>query len=97
MEITEEIPWITKVQEYIKQRKDHVPIERRKIESYLGTIEWGEKDRPPETAGRDLLNLLIELGVFYPKGDPKTETRVDVRDIYLQGFGFKRKGGVARA
>jgi hypothetical protein len=34
----------------------------------------------------------MELGVFYLRSDG----RVDARDLYLKGFGLKRKGGVKR-
>ena len=59
----------------------------------LLTVDWsGVSEKPPDTSGHGLLQLLMELGVFYLRGDG----RVDARDLYLKGFGLKRKGGVAR-
>ncbi len=94
-EIAEEFPWLKTVQSTLSQLNATLPFERTKLERLLN-INWdGLADRPPETSGRDLLKLLMELGIFYSKADRKTDTRIDVRDLYLKGFGFKRKGGVA--
>lgn len=94
-EIAEEFPWLKTVQSKLSQLNAILPFERTKLERLLN-INWdGTAERPPETSGRDLLKLLMELGIFYSKADRKSDTRVDVRDLYLKGFGFKRKGGVA--
>lgn len=94
-EIAEEFPWIKTVQSKLSQLNAILPFERATLEQRLN-INWdGIAERPPESSGRDLLKLLMELGIFYSKADRKSDTRVDVRDLYLKGFGFKRKGGVA--
>lgn len=88
----EEFPWLKTVRNAIEAVKPEVPIERSKIEKLL-TINWdGIKESPPERSGRDLLKLLMELGIFYLRVDE----RVDVRDLYLKGFGLRRRGGVAQ-
>jgi hypothetical protein len=88
----EEFPWMKTVRSQISTTHPQVPIDRREFERLL-TIDWdGATERPPESSGHGLLQLLMELGVFYLRGDG----RVDARDLYLRGFGLKRKGGVAR-
>ena len=67
-------------------------MDRRELEQQLA-INWeGISEQPPNTSGHALLQLLMELGIFYLRPDG----RVDARDLYLKGFGLKRKGGVKR-
>ncbi len=88
----EEFPWMRKVRESLASAHPQVPIERWELERLL-TIDWEKVDeRPPETSGHGLLQLLMELGIFYAR----TDGRIDARDLYLKGFGLKRKGGVRR-
>jgi hypothetical protein len=88
----EEFPWMKTVRSRLQTTHPQVPIERWELERLL-VIDWaGTSERPPETSGHSLLQLLIELGIFYLRADG----RVDARDLYLKGFGLKRKGGVAR-
>lgn len=89
----EEFPWIRRIREKLQTIHPQVPIDRRELEQLL-SLDWNEStDKPPERSGHSLLQFLIELGIFYLRGDG----RVDVRDLYLKGFGLKRKGGIARA
>ncbi len=88
----EEFPWIRRIREKLQSLHPQVPIDRREIEQML-VLDWhGSTNKPPETSGHALLQLLMELGIFYLRGDG----RVDVRDLYLKGFGLKRRGGIAR-
>ncbi len=90
----EEFPWMKTVRNRIASERPspQVPMERRDLERLL-TVDWsGVPDRPPETSGHGLLQLLMELGIFYLRADG----RADARDLYLKGFGLKRTGGVAR-
>ena len=88
----EEFPWIRRIRDKLQSRHPQVPIDRLDIEQML-TLSWqGSTEKPPETSGHSLLQFLIELGIFYLR----TDGRVDVRDLYLKGFGLKRKGGIAR-
>jgi hypothetical protein len=88
----EEFPWMKTVRNTLQATHPQVPIERRDLE-YLLVIDWSRaSEKPPETSGHGLLQLLMELGIFYLRGDG----RVDARDLYLKGFGLKRRGGVAR-
>jgi hypothetical protein len=88
----EEFPWIKTIRGEISKIHPKVPMDRREFERLLN-IDWeGASIRPPETSAHGLLQFLIDLGIFYLRGDG----RVDARDLYLKGFGLKRKGGVAR-
>ncbi len=91
----EEFPWIRTVRSQLQRVHPQVPIERREMEQLL-RLDWSSApEKPPETSGHGLLQLLMELGIFYLRADG-ADARVDVRDLYLKGFGLKRKGGVAR-
>ena len=69
-----------------------VPAERKLVLKSL-TIRWSEKeDTPPSTEPADILDYLVQLGLFQVRFDG----RIDVGDLYLRGLHLKRKGGVAR-
>ena len=93
-EFKEELPWIETVRKRLVSLGLSVPIERQILQRELN-IDWSgvpESDRPPLRSGYELVQYLGELGIFYLREDD----RVDVRDIYLDGLGFKRKGGVKK-
>ena len=69
-----------------------VPIKKAQLEKSLDITWHDPRQSPPESTGDGLLRYLSMLGVFYEIPDG----RINVRDIYLKGFGFKRRGGVAR-
>jgi hypothetical protein len=88
----EEFPWLKTIRNQLQLIHPQVPIDRQELEQYL-SIDWkGVAESPPERSGHSLLQLLMELGIFYLRADG----RVDARDLYLKGFGLKRKGGVKR-
>ena len=91
-EIKETFPWIERVQAALRKASIKVPAERMELQRAL-QIDWTrENEQPPETSPYGLLQFMGELGIFYHRPDE----RVDVRDIYLDGFGLKRKGGVKK-
>jgi hypothetical protein len=91
-EIKEEFPWIEKVQLALRNANIKVPAETIELQRAL-MIDWKkENEQPPEVSPYGLLQFMGELGIFYHRQDG----RVDVRDIYLDGFGLKRKGGVKK-
>ena len=56
-------------------------------------IGWpNEGSRPPDTSPEGLLDYLVELGI----ASLRTDGRVDIGDLYLEGLHLKRQGGVAR-
>ena len=93
--ISSEWPWLEGVRTWLA--KDQlVPWERQRIVALLDANwdrSWGSSDqviRPPADRPADLLDYLIEIGVFRRRSDD----RVDVPDLYLFGLGLRRKGGV---
>jgi hypothetical protein len=91
-ELGDEFGWMPAVQRRLKQARLEVPATRFELADAL-KLDWGKESiAPPETTATGLVGFLGRLGVFYeiPEG------RINVRDLYLRGFGFKRKGGVSR-
>ena len=90
----EEFPWMRTVRNHLAAQRPRlqVPVERRDLERAL-RIDWSSvAEVPPETSGHGIVQFLMDLGIVYVRGDG----RLDARDLYLKGFGLKRKGGVAR-
>lgn len=91
-----EWPWLYGVEKRMEQNR-LMPLERKELEAVLDS-DWEEswgKDadlRPPADSAEDLINYLLELGVFKERPHDK----IDVPDIYLFGLGLRRKGGVQR-
>jgi len=95
----DEWPWL----EGLKQRLSaihEVPWERRDIDRCLQK-NWEdswlypsstEGIRPPGDSARELVDYLIEVGIFRARSDG----RIDVPDLFLAGLGLKRRGGVGR-
>ena len=91
-ELGDEFGWMPVVQQKLKQARIEVPAKRFELADAL-KLDWSkENSRPPETSGAGLVSFLGRLGVFYEIPDG----RINVRDLYLRGFGFKRKGGASR-
>jgi hypothetical protein len=94
-EFKEELPWIERVRTCLVQAGLNVPIERQSLQRELDRIDWSQtSERPAQKSGYDLIQFLGALGIFYIRSDGN---HVDVRDIYLKGLGFKRRGGVKRS
>lgn len=94
-----EWPWL----EGVKQRLARQPLVPwgRSVFNELLSEDWNgswhaskRSVRPPADRASDLGDYLIELGIVRRR----TDDRIDVPDLYLFGFGLRRKGGVrARA
>ena len=93
--ISSEWPWLEGVRTRLAEDR-LVPWERQRIVALLDAgwdRSWGPSDqviRPPVDRPADLLDYLIEIGVFRRRFDD----RVDVPDLYLSGLRLRRKGGV---
>jgi energy-coupling factor transporter ATP-binding protein EcfA2 len=93
-ELREEFPWIEVFRQHLLPKSITVPIERKELQDQI-RIKWDSESpdrRAPFSSSYELIQFLGEFGLFYTRKDG----RVDVRDIYLKGLGFKRKGGVQR-
>lgn len=87
-ELFEEYPWMAQLKAVL--RRQSVPMPREELERMLVRADLPEpqKGRDPKLIADDL----IRLGVLRITAD----RRIHVPDIYLYGFGLKRKGGVKR-
>jgi hypothetical protein len=93
-----EWPWFNGIKNRTK-KNSLVPWSRKEIEKLLANDWvgiWGsasaKKIRPPTANNRELVDYLIELGIFRQRPND----RIDVPDIYLFGLNLSRKGGVKR-
>ena len=96
--ISSEWPWLAGVRERLTPGR-LVPWVRNKIVDLLDADwegVWGSRNggsiRPPVERPADLVDYLIEIGVFRGRSDD----RIDVPDLYLSGLDLRRKGGVRR-
>jgi hypothetical protein len=94
---TNELFWLAGLGDRL-QRDREVPWSRRELLKLLGhefDASWGAPStdiRPPGQSPDEVLDSLLELGVL--RGRP--DNSFDVPDIYLEGLGLKRRGGVAK-
>lgn len=91
----DEWPWLEGLKERLSSLRE-VPWDRREIERHLernmaGQWSSGESN-PPVDNGRDLVDYLVEVGVFRSRPD----RRIDAPDLFLSGLGLVRKGGVKK-
>lgn len=92
-EIIEEIGWIGEVKPALAGLI--VPIERTAMNKALAKVNLTKVfkgGRPADVGPSGLIDLMIKLGLFRELDDG----RIHVQDIYLSGFGLKRKGGIRR-
>lgn len=89
-ELKEEYSWIQSLAKSLKGKK--VPVERKDLRVWLRSLN---KESLPEHIGGDsdrLIDYLVSLGIQRETSDG----RIHVPDIYLFGFGMKRKGGIRK-
>lgn len=92
----DEWPWLSGLRDRLSG--DQVPWDRRQqVEKRIALNfagSWGARPeiRPPTEEPRELVDYLVETGVFRARSDE----RIDVPDLFLAGLGLKRKGGVRR-
>lgn len=69
-------------------------MERTEFLKYLFPENWPENEREtlPGTTPDELMEALENLGIFFETKDG----RVNAPEIYLHGFGLKRRGGIKR-
>lgn len=69
-------------------------MERSELLKFLTLDNWpeGERETLPGTTPEELLDALEKLGIFIETIDG----RMNVPEIYLHGFGLKRRGGIKR-
>lgn len=69
-------------------------MERSEFLKFLSINSWPEAERGtlPGSTPDELLEALESLGIFIETGDG----RINAPEIYLHGFGLKRRGGIKR-
>ena len=96
----DEWPWMQGLRERLDKWTSirQVPMERKPFEAQLRKT-WNqpwhqipELAVPPCDDPQGFVVLLIEAGILRERNDGK----LDTTDLYLDGLGFKRKGGVRR-
>ncbi|HMA92780.1 MAG TPA: hypothetical protein VKP30_08845 [Polyangiaceae bacterium] len=94
----DEWPWLVGLQERLAKWTNlrQVPMERKPLEIQLRKT-WGDRwdpilNEPPCDDPLEFVPMLIEIGLLKERKDGRLETT----DLYLDGLGFKRKGGVRR-
>jgi hypothetical protein len=87
----DEWPWLEAIKG--KLRGDLlVPYPEKEAIKLLAGLSEAKKSTPPPFEGRELLDYLLELGIFRRRPDG----RIDAPDLFLSGLSLKRKGGVRR-
>jgi len=87
----DEWPWLEAIRG--KLRGDPlVPYAEKEAVKLLEGLSGATDATPPPFEGRELLDYLLELGIFRRRPDG----RLDAPDLYLFGLGLRRKGGVTK-
>lgn len=87
----DEWPWLEAIKG--KLRGDPlVPYAEKEAIKLLEGLSGAKEGTPPPFEGRELLDYLLELGIFRRRPDG----RIDAPDLFLSGLGLRRKGGVRR-
>jgi hypothetical protein len=90
----EEYPWLLSLKPSLDGLK--VPMEKEQFleEALKPALRSDRQDRElPVDTPEGILKLLCELGIVEIRS---SDERINIPEIYLYGFGVKRKGGVKR-
>lgn len=87
----DEWPWLDAIKGKLRTNP-LVPYAEKEVSKLLEGLTGANDTTPPPFEGRELLDYLLELGIFRRRPDD----RLDVPDLYLAGLGLKRKGGVTK-
>lgn len=98
---TSEFLWLPGLERRVKGSK--VPWDRKHLEGLLSSnweLSWGERVniRPPADNAKELIEYLLEIGILRLRESSRRDelARFDVPDLFLDGLGLKRMGGVSR-
>ncbi len=91
-ELTEEYPWLGKLERAFAGIT--LLVERKELVKKISMDLWNEEERQtlPATTPMGIFDALQKMGIVFVAKDG----RVNVPEIYLHGFGMKRKGGLRR-
>jgi hypothetical protein len=88
----EEYPWLEALKTSLKGLE--LPIEKERFLESLQKTNWSEQTgkKPPNSNPEEVLKYLLQLGIASSRSDG----RINMPEIYMYGFGLKRRGGVKR-
>ena len=89
-ELLEEYPWVSALPSAF--RDVEVPAPEERLIVALKQAQWSETEPPPSSDPRGVIESLIQLGIL----ERRLDGRLNAPEIYLHGFGMKRRGGVKR-
>ena len=89
-ELEEEYLWLASIRPRLEGRQ--APMKRAEMAELLRDIHWNENALPLHREPEGVIGDLLKIGIFRLTEDG----RIHVPDIYLYGFGLKRKGGIRR-
>ena len=90
-ELKEDYPWIENLKNVLESGTLLMPLNdfKKRLKALLNAES---ENKPPVSNVDELMNLLLALGIIL-KG---TDGRINMPEIYLHGFGLRRKGGLRR-
>ncbi|HBA48841.1 MAG TPA: hypothetical protein DCZ91_13815 [Lachnospiraceae bacterium] len=90
--VNEEYLWLQDLIGRLKGKS--MLMEQKEFLGYLSPELWHEEDRDrlPGRTAQEILDVLLDLGIVMQA----TDGRINVPELYLHGFGLKRKGGIKR-
>ncbi len=90
--VEDEYGWLTVLSQ--KLNGQSMLMGRSEFLKYLAIDNWSSEEQQtlPGTTPDELLEALKNLGIFLETDD----SRINVPEIYLHGFGLKRRGGIRR-
>jgi|HubBroStandDraft_6_1064221.scaffolds.fasta_scaffold153526_1 hypothetical protein len=91
-ELFEEDAWLERLRPTLDGGE--VPMTEDLFVEMVQHVRWSDDagGQPPHSEPRELVDYLIRRGVL----ERRTDGRLNVPDIYLHGFGLKRRGGIRR-
>lgn len=90
-ELKEDFPWLENLKTVLEGETLLMSGAdfRKKMKRFL---DMNTKVKPPVGTVEELMNLLMSLGII----QKNTDERINMPEIYLHGFGLRRKGGLRR-
>lgn len=90
-ELEEEYPWLAAVR--LPLQGQQVPMTKERLIELMRQVDWSSVERLPVSQDPNrLISDMLQIGILRLT----REGRIHVPDIYLYGFGLKRKGGIRR-
>ncbi len=89
-ELQEEYSWLESLKNSLLELE--APIKKDKFLDRIKSTIWISGRQPPADNPEEILQYFLQLGII----ESRSDGRINMPEIYLHGFGVKRKGGVKR-